>query len=175
MLTSNIDQTLSIELEHFGSNAFDQTWTLLIERFRLNAFDQTLLIKRFWSIAFDQTLLINCIWLNAFDRSNAFDWMLLIEHFRLNALIECIQSNAFDSYWMSTQLAISSTVDLLRYLSYHGLSYEKIKVASNLKIKLLIISFFYIIHLLLLWNEFEATENVQKSVSTVSWRPRYSN
>ena len=57
----------------------------LIKRFRLNAFDWTLLIERFW--------------LNAFERT------LSIERFRSNT-----SNRTLSIYWMSAQLAFSSTV-----------------------------------------------------------------
>ena len=94
-------------------NAFD--WTLSIERFRLNTFDWTLSIEHFWLNlnTFDQTqtLLIERFWLNPFDWSlwlNAFERTLSIDRLRF----ERFGLNAFDTYWMFAQLAISSTVGL---------------------------------------------------------------
>ena len=105
MWTSNIDRTLLIEC--FQSNAFNRM--LSIDCFQSNAFNQALSIKPFQSNALNWTL-----WIKRFQ-SNAFDRTLSIERFRSNAFdrtlsIERFQSNAYKIYWMSAQLANSSTV-----------------------------------------------------------------
>ena len=97
-LLFTVEETASYVDIQYRSNTFNRMLSIKLKRFPSNAFikcSQPNSIERFQSNAFNRTLSIERFQLNAFNQT------LSIKRF---------QSNAFDIYWMSSQLAISSTV-----------------------------------------------------------------